>query len=811
MSAIEVPITTRSTPAAPERTHVDFPLDCATAVGGGVWTLWPFLATAGVPAYQHDWSWPLTQLRAQDALRTLGSTWLPEGLGHANPFANASPVAFGIDGVSALMPPALALRVYLLLVVIVAGCGVARLCRHTGANSFATRIAMAFYLVAPPLFNKISAGHIAFWAAYALLPWMAYFAWRAFSERRADLAAAATIACGLSCLQPQFYVFCGVLIAIVALFHLRSRASLFLGAAVALGIALVNSPALFALISLQSGFAATVPPPAMQNEELQSAGLLDAFRLMGYIIPYARTAYAALPFGNVAFPCFTAVCAIAALGVITSKKSFVFAIGALGAVGFVVMTGLKGPASLLWSWAFTHVGASALFREFYHAAPLLALAYAVGLAQAATRIPRAAPIVAALLAAGTLPLAASGHARDLHFITLSPDALKASQAIMSAPAGRLVPLPYKMPLEYGISNVSGVDALAYTDASHPSAAEYGVTPLLDLAAGWYLDGDVASASAMIRRLGVSTIASRAMLSSAFPDNLVIGNERMYRRRALDVFGKRSLMRLALFDAPACYGAYCVAPFTGLPIIGSADRVIATPLRWNEVPANATPVDSGRFVQIHFKSAAVALTPHGGWVQAAGWLWLKRPWNQLMDPIAVTDVPGEIKFTVAAPATLAYASPAKLSVCYAGGCRTYPAAPMPALLRVSAGEITIISSGPAGFGYAANGIAGTIEGAKLSDVAFASPWRASARVTGNGNALIVFRTRFDPNWILSGAVATHVRADGYANAWIVNLHGIQKVTLMYQPQLVFSLLAIVSALCYIALVFGALYAIRLRFS
>ncbi len=799
MSAVDIPIVTAFTPA---RTHVDAALDGATALCGGLWTLWPFFANAGIPAYQHDWSWPLTQLRARDALVTLGSTWLPEGLGHPNPFANANPVAFGIDSLSAVLPPAVALRAYLLVVVLAAGFGIVTLSRYIGASRSASRIAALFYLVAPPLFNKISAGHIAFWAAYALLPWTAYFAWRAVCERRVRFAALAVIVCGLSCIQPQFYVFSVLFVAIVALMLWKHERAYLVAAAITAGILLVNLPAIFSLTTLQSGFGATVPAPALQNEQLQSASLFAAFRLIGYIIPYAETAYAAFPFGGVALTCLAAVCGIAVLGVLTCRKPLAGAIALFGAIGYAIVTGLKGPAAPLWQWAFTHVSASALFREFYHGAPLLALAYAAGLAHVATRLPKTIPVLAALIVAGTLPLAASGHERDLHFVTLPADATNATDALANLRPGRVLALPFKMPMKYGSSSVSGVDQLAYVDASHPSAAEYGKTSLLDLAAGWYVDGDVSDASALIRRLGVTSVAYRRGLTSAFPDNLVVGAERAYRPRARKVFANAAVFG-TFRDANTCYGLYCVAAFDGAPIIDSAERVIPTPVRWSAVPFNATTVDDGNSAPIQFLTASQALTPRDGWVPADNWLWLNRPWNRLVDPVAVTDRAGDLQFRLAAPGAFTYVSHAPLRVCDAAGCNRYSAATLPASLRITAGNVTVSAMGPAGLGYALNGVVQRItDTASVSDASFAAPWRASAHIAANGKTLIILRTRFDRNWHLSGAPATHVRVDAYANGWVLDLHGARRVTFNYGPQGPFWLMAGVSSLCYLALVICA---------
>jgi hypothetical protein len=104
------------------------------------------------------------------------------------------------------------------------------------------------------------------------------------------------------------------------------------------------------------------------------------------------------------------------------------------------------------------------------------------------------------------------------------------------------------------------------------------------------------------------------------------------------------------------------------------------------------------------------------------------------------------------------------------------------------------------------LASTLAAARLIDARTIAPWHYALRADLSGAAVVVLRERFDPKWELAGEgidAVRHVRADGFANAWIVRGHGLRTIDITYADQRPTSVLLALSGIAFAALVLTTL--------
>ncbi len=104
------------------------------------------------------------------------------------------------------------------------------------------------------------------------------------------------------------------------------------------------------------------------------------------------------------------------------------------------------------------------------------------------------------------------------------------------------------------------------------------------------------------------------------------------------------------------------------------------------------------------------------------------------------------------------------------------------------------------------LASTFARARLIDARTIAPWHYAVRAELSGAALVVLRERFDPKWELAGEGITsvqHLRADGFANAWIVRGRGVRAIDITYADQRLVWILLALSGIAFAALVLTTL--------
>lgn len=770
-------------------------LDAAVVLFAICWTLWPFLVHRGIPVFEHDWSWPFQNRQGCDAIATFGSTWLPEGLGHANPFANDNPVNHVILRAGCLLPEDLALRLFLFGCAIAAAAGAISFTRGIAGGLWAARAAAFLYVASPPFFNKVSAGHIAFWAAYALFPWVGLAVARLLNTGTFVLWCVTAIAFALSFVQPQFYVLTALLaLAVCAACAPSWKRVALVGGAYGLALVL-SAPSLFAMLHLQRAFSYTIPPPQLGWESFQSGDFFEAYRMLGYISHYADDAYHVAFAAPLEVTVLGLLCAIAATGFFVASRRIGYTFATLCLVGIFVLMGVRGPLAPVLVWGYENVPATALFRELYHAVPVVALAYSVGLALFLGRFRNRGVTAAvfACLVVSLLPLAVPGHALDLTFRSMPEDTARAIERTASFAPGRVLPLPYRMPIAFDDSRRSGVDVLSYVDSMHRSIGEYAPTPELDGIFALLRDGKVSEAKRHLASFGVSSVLWRPELRAAVAEQF-FGVDRASANLARKTFDQDARVFRQLTGRTSCAGADCAAE------LSQAHHLV-------EVAEPGLTLDNGAVPAVRLGASHVATSPLEGWVTLNTWNWLDSSWSGIGDVLAITERPDMLAIDGFPGTILRYDGTPGARIC-ALRC----VALRPGNFALNASHQTLIVRGPAILSGNPAAIAPSrIKKSTLAFGTWVTPTLYKATIRAHGTAGFVARTRFDQGWRLDvgGRKTRHVRADRYANAWIFALDGASQVFLYYSPQRTFARLVLLERVLYGILVFFLLIAFVVR--
>lgn len=746
----------------------------------------PILLHPGLPAYQHDWSLPFSASAFRGAFIGHFSSWDTSGVGTPNGFASANPVYAFISLLGVLFSPILAGKVLLVLCVAAAAVTMAQCVRAIGLSATASGLAAVAYVCSPALFNKIAAGHVGFWIAYALFPLVVTTA-RGAALGEVRSVAALVLAVGASVVQPQFVVFdvVAALIAGVGFGGLRGIAVGTIAAAAAL---VMELPTMYSLRNAADTIVNQVPAPLASWESLQSTAPVDAVQLNHYIIPYFETAVGY--YGWLSLIPATAALA-GAVRRIRSRCAMVAIAFAL--VGFIIVTGTKGPFGLLWSWAFLHVRAFSVIRELYNAATLMAFAISMGVALLTDRQSPVFRVVlaAAVLCAFSVQLT-GGLGRVVSNVTLPDFVAKDREQIATLPPGRVLPLPLVTPMRYRHAGVGGIDtfAIAVADRDHSSATAYPTSfPLLQLAAArtietprWKALARNANLVAVVRRPGLATVDPQLLKEHT------VG---------------------AIAQPP-----YGVAPLSPGGLVTVAIRVA---LAGPAFPDSSSPdlvtlsseqgplPNSAGNPQVVTPSAnRLVDDPRSAWVDAQRWIGLAPDWSAATSGGVLTQSNAPLTLQLAglsAPSVMISTSGEASLDC---GNSKYTVTKT-SVRWVALGRCSMLMvrsrKGVTAVYRAASGAAaipsGTLSSALVDDIRRPFPWEVNARIRASAQhpVVVVFAEQFSSGWELHGArVLWHGMANGFANAWEIDPPE-GTVTFVYAPQNLVSALSIVSDLSY----------------
>ena len=426
----------------------------------------PLLQLAGLPAFNHDWSWPPSGVQAYTLLHDSMQPFSHNNFGSANysiitaPLWAANALATFLFGVVA------GLKLLLLGILVFAGCSAAFFVRQLGGGRLLQTAGAIFYAGSPIVANELAAGHVAYLLGYAALPAVAACA--AILSQRWSLPAALALAAlfPLTEAQPQFAFFYAAVCALGALCAQRRRFALVLaGAAVA---ALFASPyeAALALFG-HSAQSLSSDQTNIHWVATNSAPLLRSFTASGYDGNYDLAAGGALIALRAVAGAALWILAVVLLA--TSRANFARALVAAGIVGALVVAGTNGPFAPILVFLFSHVPAAALFRELYHCAVFVVLALVAALAL--TRGRRMTLAAAALAFIFALPQFTGSfwgfvRAYDPHEMQTVADRIAADPG-----DGGVLFLPLLQPLGPA-GGPAGTDPDAFAIGTHPAVFEF---------------------------------------------------------------------------------------------------------------------------------------------------------------------------------------------------------------------------------------------------------------------------------------------------------------------------------------------------
>lgn len=639
------------------------------------------------------------------------------------------------------------------------------------------------FVCSPVLFNKLGAGHVGFWYAYALLP-IIYE--RSVAVARGNRAAVPSLAIvtALSSLQPQFVVFDFFVAFSVAVSERTVRA--WMGPVTVFFAALFgNSATIFAILSSGKSLIYHVPTPVGYWDIAQSTPLPWALNLAHYLAPY----YEQVPYSTVGA---WAITLGALLGWALRFRSRVTGASlSLAVIGLLVLTGTLGPAGPIWTWMFQHVWASTAMREFYNGGAMVSLAYALAIAQGVGALhPRAAIAVPTALIAACFPLLGGGVGRVMPNAVPPRYWQRDLQALKRVPPGKVLALPSLVPLLNDGLPVGGMDAFAIRDATHGSTTEY---PMLFPLTAITFGGDVGRTwwRRVLKVADVTSIQSRPNMMAAEPtarhswggiSRPPYGLFELNPSRQAFFFARAFPMTLSYKDLPTdgIGLSTAVGPLPGKG--GSVHIVIPNPSRIYDDRDRAW-VDYGRW---RFRA------PHPEDAVADGVLTASNV------PLVV------VASALDRPSVLLSAHGTVRLRCRSGWQQTITLNSTEwYALGEKCGILTVrVRNGTAVVERVAEGTAvvprGHFKQPHIIEETRPWPWEIDIRLSRSQPAptMLVFGERYSDNWKVEGAqVLWHGVADGFANAWEIESVS-TRLRLVYTPQRLFNALSAVAVFGYV---------------
>ena len=427
----------------------------------------PVLLAAGLPAFNHDWTWPPDLIAATSLLQQSASISTRANFGSINYFAGAAPLWAMNALYSSLFGVVLGLKLFLLSVLLGAALAAYRMARTFGASRPVSWACAIFYAASPVVANELAAGHVGYLLGYACLPAIAACGRRISQGVRLRAILGLVVLLPLSCVQPQF----GVMDAVVLLLLLFSRQGTRPRAilAAAAFCALLASPyAVVAALFTHPLQALSFDRANVHWEAANSSAFYPSFIGAGYSAGYDALAPRALL--QLRGICGIALWGVALLAAWRSRRvALPFVLVAAGAALF--SSGINGPAWAFVSRAFVLIPQLALFRELYHLSGLIVLCLIAAIACVRAASVRAASIVAALLVLSAGAQFFGSFWSAVHWY--DPAQIKTLAAIVAADKveGFVLYWPLLQPVARGTGE-TGADPDAFSIGRHPSLNEF---------------------------------------------------------------------------------------------------------------------------------------------------------------------------------------------------------------------------------------------------------------------------------------------------------------------------------------------------
>ncbi len=705
----------------------------------------PLAYSTGVPAFEQDWQWPLHQAQCIPFAHLGSEPWNSTGLGAPQSYPEPW-LPYAISGsLCAALGPHPALLFYLLILLAVAVCGIAWLARASQFVPASSLCLIAFYIGNPVILNKVHAGHLHFLFSYALLP--CFLAGLVDPKTRTRPLLLGTLL-GLAGAQQQFLVF-GTALGILLGLRLGPTWLLRTGLP-ALAVALIFTMPQWLLAAYSgSGANLAVYRPLVHWEESQSTPFSAALRFLGYIGGYDSALPSWLQNALWVFPIASLAGAIIAI-VRSAQRAWILA----GIPAMLMVAGFYGPLAPILRYFVEHTIAFAPFRELYAFEAVVAICYAMLIGCAIQALATSAKFrlstlpVCLILIATSLSVTAY-ETKNLPFYTLSREGAMRIDQIAAAPGlTRYLPVPSGLPQSLAGEPHNGLSPFMLPIGEHASAlATLSETPIASIVSRQSANRKIPAA--LLRQLAISYTLSvpGVQQSSAYEPQL-----------------KRVLPKL-----PAAEQKYWQL---------STER--GERIAWLS-GASLDAVERMDGTQVDLNALSVSVNPRQSWARTS--LWSNLPaWIYDRPSGIFTTLPQATVILPSHSSVLAGSADGKLS---AVGC-IYSKA-------VDAHFSVFDCNGTATFrGTAPIAISEAITGRRIAFVRSLSRadrslvvvqdrrWQSNLSLQAPPGAILVLRERFDPGWECISCDAIHVRADGYANAWVFPRGVRGSATLMFGP-------------------------------
>jgi hypothetical protein len=448
-------------------------------------SVWTLLSSGTIPAFQQDWTWPISRQASYEWLQSFFGLWDPRSLGHSNALPWQTYAVVLQVAIVAIFGPSLGLAVWIAALEFGAALACVAMLAEFGVWSRPARLVAAlFYALSPVVYTRVAAGHLAYVLAYALLPLIVVFAKRSIENRAWTPCVMLGVTIGFAGSQIQFLGIAWLAVLPLAIFVARARAwalRLLVAAGIAVALQLQSLlPLLFS--STQSLY---VTQRALLSWEYNnSSPAASAPIMLGYFTQYYELH--ALPW---AFAVLYALLGAALLlGILASRRAGAYAL-VIAAIGATLTAGLYGPLSAPLAWIFDRTFYATAFRDFHYFAALTAIGIALGLGLGLQRVRYAAAPCALLVVWIVAPAATGSEFSALlvppHYVA---DAVTDMHAIEAHGAGRVLWLPVEEPLSLSGAGNLGRDFVAYGRSSNPAVADDFQNPQLAYAIATLRDG-----------------------------------------------------------------------------------------------------------------------------------------------------------------------------------------------------------------------------------------------------------------------------------------------------------------------------------
>lgn len=582
-------------------------------------SVWPLLAGQTIPAFQQDWTWPLSRDLAWQWLHAFIGLWDERSLGQGNALPWQTYAVVLQAAIVFAFGPATGLAVWIAALEFAAGVGCIRMLASFGVRAQPARFTAALlYALGPVAFTRIAAGHLAYVLAYALLPLAIAFGREAIERRRALAAVALGITIGVAGCQIQFLAIAWL--AVLALLAFVPRAGGWIGRlAVAAGICIaIQLQALLPLAFSSTASLYAAQPALLSFEYNNSSPPASAIVMLGYFTHY----YESHALIGASAALYGLLIGSALLAVWSTWRAGLYAV-ALIAAGAALTSGLYGPLAGALAWSFETVPAFAVFRDLHYFAALTAvgLALALGLGLQRLRALFTVPALALVVWAIAPALTAGGIRELLVPRQYVADTLADMRAVAQHGPGRVLWLPAEEPLGLVGARNQGRDFTAYGPSGNPSVSDDYQNPQLAYALATLRAGRPdwsAFATMNVRYVVIRTYVQSRRLNNfgtGFPmafQGLGDGDEGRLVRTSPGLIRLRATTLSSVYELRGFAGATYLA------------RVDGNAKLFSELTAHAVAIDPADAPSLNLQASPLTADPRTDWVEGTlGWRY--RPW------------------------------------------------------------------------------------------------------------------------------------------------------------------------------------------